>query len=70
MPRFTNLDGSTNPHGLKTVLQWKLGFHDGPAPAPSRPVPVPVVANDGRALEHPSQLSLTWIGHATYLVQL
>jgi L-ascorbate metabolism protein UlaG (beta-lactamase superfamily) len=33
-------------------------------------VPVPVVENDGKGLRSPSQLSLTWIGHATYLVQL
>ena len=70
MPRFTNLDGSVNPHGLGTVLKWKLGLHEGPKPAPSGPVPVPVVQNDGRGLRTPSQLSLTWIGHATYLVQL
>ena len=70
MPRFTNVDGSTNPHGLGTVLKWKLGLHDGPRAAASGPVPVPIVDNDGRGLKSPSQLSLTWIGHATYLVQL
>jgi L-ascorbate metabolism protein UlaG (beta-lactamase superfamily) len=33
-------------------------------------VSVPVVANDGRVLKSPDPLALTWIGHATYLVQL
>ena len=70
MARHTNLDGSTNPHGLTEVLRWKLGLHDGPRPAPSGPVPVPIVAPDERALAHPSQLQLTWIGHASYLVQV
>jgi L-ascorbate metabolism protein UlaG (beta-lactamase superfamily) len=70
VPRFTNLDGSTNPHGLTTVLRWKLGLHEGRKPAPGGPVDVPVVPNDGSGLRSPSQLSLTWIGHATYLVQL
>lgn len=69
MPRFTNVDGSTNPHSLGTVLKWKLGFHDGPKPVRGG-AEVPVVANDGKVLRHPSQLALTWIGHATYLVQL
>jgi L-ascorbate metabolism protein UlaG (beta-lactamase superfamily) len=70
MARFTNIDGSTNPHHLGTVLKWKLGLHDEPKAAPTGPVPVPMVANDGRGLRSPAQLALTWIGHATFLVQL
>ncbi|MEM7151818.1 MAG: MBL fold metallo-hydrolase [Myxococcota bacterium] len=70
MVRFKNVDGSVNPHHLGTVLKWKLGLHDGPKPAPRGPVAVPVVPNDGRALRSPSELTLTWVGHATYLVQL
>ena len=70
MPRFTNQDGSRNPHGLGTVLRWKLGLHDGrKIDAPSR-TPVPRVANDGAALRGAPHDALTWIGHATYLVQL
>jgi glyoxylase-like metal-dependent hydrolase (beta-lactamase superfamily II) len=70
MPRFTNLDGSTNPHGLRTVLRWKLGLHDERRPrAPGR-FDVPRVANDGAALRGAPHPALTWIGHASYLVQL
>jgi L-ascorbate metabolism protein UlaG (beta-lactamase superfamily) len=70
VPRFTNLDGSTNPHGLRTVLQWKLGLHEGrKISAPAR-AEVPRIANDGVALRGAPQPALTWIGHATYLVQL
>lgn len=70
MPRFTNLDGSVNPHGVGTLLRWKLGLHDGPRfDAPSR-VQVPFVVNDGVALRGAPQPALTWIGHATYLVSL
>jgi L-ascorbate metabolism protein UlaG (beta-lactamase superfamily) len=70
MSRFTNLDGTVNPHGLKTVLKWKLGLHDGrKISAPSR-AEVPRVANDGSAMAHAANPALTWIGHATYLVQL
>jgi L-ascorbate metabolism protein UlaG (beta-lactamase superfamily) len=70
VPRFTNLDGSVNPHGVGTLLRWKLGLHDGPRfDAPSR-VQVPVVANDGAALRNATSPALTWIGHASYLVSL
>jgi L-ascorbate metabolism protein UlaG (beta-lactamase superfamily) len=70
VPRFTNLDGSVNPHGLGTLLRWKLGLHEGPRfDAPAR-VETPFVANDGAALRGAPHPSLTWIGHASYLVQL
>lgn len=70
VPRFANLDGSTNPHGLRTVLRWKLGLHEGPKLRTPARAPVPIVANDGKALGHAIDPALTWIGHATYLVQL
>lgn len=70
MARFTNLDGSTNPHHIGTILKWKLGLHDGRKATPARPTPVPIVSNDGSGLRAPAQLGLTWIGHATFLVQL
>ena len=69
MARFTNLDGSTNPHHLGHVLKWKLGLYDGPPAAP-KSAPVPVQVNDGSGLVTPAELQLTWVGHATYLVQL
>ncbi|MBC8068253.1 MAG: MBL fold metallo-hydrolase [Deltaproteobacteria bacterium] len=70
MPRFTNVDGSRNPHGLGTVLKWKLGLHDGRKIDASALAEVPRVANDGTALRGALHPSLTWIGHASYLVQL
>jgi len=70
MPRFVNVDGTRNPHGLHTVLRWKLGLHDGrKIDAPSI-AEVPRVANDGNALCGAPHPTLTWVGHATYLVQL
>jgi N-acyl-phosphatidylethanolamine-hydrolysing phospholipase D len=60
-------------HGLGDVLRWKLGL--GPREAP------PVLpASDGSGLEEPrpavvgktcppGQIRLTWIGHATFLIQ-
>jgi L-ascorbate metabolism protein UlaG (beta-lactamase superfamily) len=70
MPRFTNVDGSTNPHGLRTVLRWKLGLHDERRPPSPARTDVPRVANDGAALRGAPHPALTWIGHASYLVQL
>lgn len=70
MPRFTNVDGSTNPHGLRTVLRWKLGLHDERRPTTPTRAEVPRVANDGAALRGAVHPALTWVGHATYLVQL
>jgi L-ascorbate metabolism protein UlaG (beta-lactamase superfamily) len=70
VPRFKNLDGSINPHGVRTLLRWKLGFHDGPRFPVAGPVSVPVVVNDGAGLRGAKTPALTWIGHATYLVSL
>jgi L-ascorbate metabolism protein UlaG (beta-lactamase superfamily) len=70
MPRFTNQDGSRNPHGLGAVLKWKLGLHDGRKSDAPAHAEVPRVVNDGAALRLAAHPSLTWIGHASYLVQL
>jgi len=70
MPRFTNQDGSRNPHGLGTVLKWKLGLHDGRRIRAAAHADVPRVVADAAALARAQHPSLTWIGHATYLVQL
>jgi L-ascorbate metabolism protein UlaG (beta-lactamase superfamily) len=71
MSRFTNRDGSRNPHGLGTVLKWKLGLHDGRKIVAAATAEVPRVANDGAALRRGgAEPSLTWIGHASFLVQL
>lgn len=72
--RFVNLDGS-EPHRLSIVLKWALVDrvlgrrrpHRGPGAAPR-------VAPDVEALQRPPAAGegarLTWIGHASWLVQL
>ena len=66
-PRFANLDGSINSKGLGDVLRWKLGAN----PAAGEPDgETPWVANDGSALVGATRPALTWVGHATFLVQL
>ncbi len=68
---FFNLDGTRNAAGLSRILKWQLGFHDEKRPrTPATGIPVPVVSNDGEALRHATRDALTWIGHATFLVQL
>jgi L-ascorbate metabolism protein UlaG (beta-lactamase superfamily) len=69
--RFSNLGGAVDVADLVDILRWQLGFHDEKRPrAPATGVEVPVVANDGRAIRHAIEDALTWIGHASFLVQL
>jgi len=69
--RFFNLDGTASGAGLARVLKWQLGFHDEKRPrTPGTGVAVPVVSNDGKALRRATKDALTWIGHATFLIQL
>src|SRR5690606_22219250 len=69
--RFTNLNGKSRIAGVGELLRWQLGLHDEKRPkTPSTGVEVPVVPNDGRALAGAPRDSLTWIGHASFLVQL
>lgn len=71
MPKYQNVDPLVPGHRtVRNVLKWRLGL--GPEPlrrAPNK-APVPVLANDGVALRGARRDSLTWIGHATYLLQL
>jgi L-ascorbate metabolism protein UlaG (beta-lactamase superfamily) len=70
--RFRNLDNPDAPlRSAADVLRWKLdlGPEKNPPPSPRR-IEIPFIANDGRALAHPKGPTLTWIGHATYLLQL
>jgi L-ascorbate metabolism protein UlaG (beta-lactamase superfamily) len=72
--RFANLDGS-EPLGFSSVFKWAVADrvlgrrrpHPGPGHAPS-------VTPDVEALRHPPQagqgVRLTWIGHASWLLQL
>ncbi|HSN82631.1 MAG TPA: MBL fold metallo-hydrolase [Polyangiales bacterium] len=69
--RFSNLDGTAEVADLVDILRWQLGFHDEKRPrAPATGVDVPTVANDGQALRHATKDALTWIGHASFLIQL
>ncbi|MGP1680678.1 MAG: MBL fold metallo-hydrolase [Burkholderiales bacterium] len=69
--RYANLDGRSRSSSLAKILQWQLGWHDEKRPrTPGTGVPVPAVANDGRALRNAGLDALTWIGHASFLIQL
>lgn len=68
--RFENLDKVENYRGLKHVLRWQLGLGPEPKRVSPRSAAVPFVKNDGQALRKASRPSLTWVGHATYLLQL
>ena len=69
--RFRNLDGS-GPGSFARVLRWKLldGLTGRRRRSPSR-APVPEVRADAAALRKPplEGLRLTWLGHASWLVQ-
>jgi L-ascorbate metabolism protein UlaG (beta-lactamase superfamily) len=68
---YSNLGGHSLGASLFRILKWKAGWHDERRPpAPMTGVPVPALANDGRALRRAAADALTWIGHATFLVQL
>lgn len=72
--RFVNLDGS-RPLGLGAVLRWSLWdrLAGKRRVSPDR-APVPVVAPDLAALRTPpapgEPARVTWLGHASFLVQL
>lgn len=72
--RFLNLDGSA-PRGLGAVLEWKVWerIKGRRRVTPDR-APVPTVTPDVARLARPpargEPARLTWLGHATFLVQL
>ncbi|MCG6939976.1 MAG: MBL fold metallo-hydrolase [Thiohalocapsa sp.] len=70
-PRYRNLDGSL-PHRASAVFKWGvLDRLAGRRKPDRRPFEAPRVANDGAALRrNVSEPLLTWVGHATWLVQL
>jgi len=68
---FRNLDGEARVAGVGDILRWQLGLHDERRPrSPKQGVEVPAVDNDGTALHRAAHDGLTWIGHASFLVQL
>ncbi|WP_394828605.1 MBL fold metallo-hydrolase [Pendulispora albinea] len=64
MPLYTNLDGTTPDKGLGELLKWNWN-----RPRPERGFLPPRMENDG-ALIASSAPSLTWVGHATWLMRL
>jgi len=70
MPRFQNIDPSAHYRGLRHVLKWKLGLGPEPKRRTPKTAAMPFVTNDGRGLKGAKRPSLTWVGHATYLLQL
>ena len=69
--RFTNLRGDFHKPENTRILRWMLGLHDEKRPrTPATGVPVPFVQNDGKLLQAGVQDTLTWIGHASFLIQL
>jgi L-ascorbate metabolism protein UlaG (beta-lactamase superfamily) len=75
--RFVNLDGST-PQGLSAVFKWavvdRVLGRRRPRQGPTPPRAAPVIAPDLEALRRPPGAGqgarLTWLGHASWLVQL
>lgn len=69
---FQNQDPNIKSKGLSKVLMWKLGnlFKSLPSVEPSD-YKIETTSNDGKLLrENQSELSVTWIGHATTLIQI
>jgi len=72
MMTYSNLDGSVNTKTLRDLLRWKLDLGEERR-KPRDPLldrPAPSVHNDGSAILRAARPALTWLGHATYLVQL
>jgi L-ascorbate metabolism protein UlaG (beta-lactamase superfamily) len=69
--RYRNIDGSLPP-GPGDVFKWAVIDRVKGARVPNRkPFDVPRIANDGAALRaNDSEATVTWVGHATWLVQL
>jgi L-ascorbate metabolism protein UlaG (beta-lactamase superfamily) len=71
---FTNLDGSFVSKGFSQVMKWKMGLgpprdvRHGLEYEPLRSAPR--IDRSGEDLARAERSGLTWIGHATYLVQL
>jgi L-ascorbate metabolism protein UlaG (beta-lactamase superfamily) len=69
--RYRNMDGSLPPRA-SVVFKWAIWDRLAGRRAPNRePFAVPRVINDGAALRRNlSDALVTWIGHATWIVQL
>ena len=70
--RYRNLDGSIIDKSPAELFKWKLGFGPGrdETAIVAGNTPAPRIDNDGTLVRDASRPALTWIGHATFLVQL
>lgn len=66
---YSNLDGGRIHKGVSELFRWKLGS-GGYVPEKRAVAPTPWIANDGAALVGAPRQSITWIGHASWLVQM
>lgn len=68
--RFTNPDKAFSHPDLIKTLKWMLGLYKGKRrKPPASGITIPFVHNDGSLLKKGSN-TLTWIGHASFLIQL
>lgn len=69
--RYTNLKGNFRKPETSRVLKWLLGWHDEKREkTPGTNVPIPFVHNDGIAICKSTKNAITWIGQASFLIQL
>jgi N-acyl-phosphatidylethanolamine-hydrolysing phospholipase D len=72
---FRNIYDNTE-HGLADYLRWKLGYLPDEEPAITHAQMIPyapdIVAPDYQLIYHPdpAKIQITWIGHATFLIQV
>lgn len=68
--RFTNPDKAFSHPDFSKTLKWMLGLYKEKQPVqPAGGTAIPFVHNDGSLLKQ-NQDTLTWIGHASFLIQL
>ncbi len=69
--KFANTDGSIVDKTLGDLLKWKLRLEGrDPPTVTAEDTPAPRVDNDGSDLRGAARPALTWLGHASFLVQL
>jgi L-ascorbate metabolism protein UlaG (beta-lactamase superfamily) len=69
MQRFRNLDDAPHHRSLSGLLRWRFERLKSATPI-GRGAPAARVENDGRALAQARHDAITWLGHASWLVQL
>lgn len=68
--RYSNLDGSRNPHGIGDVLRWQLQRKRPSAQGKHAPALTAEAVRAGLAAVPERATSVTWIGHASFLVRV